>query len=135
THVHTFVGGTGSSGSFVVEDHGAIGTFSYEIILTATDSSGLSADTSVTLPVGSDTDPPTAPTNLAATASTSGVSLNWTPSTDNISVANYRVERCQGAGCSTFTQVATPTGTSYADTSVLPSTSYSYRVAAVDPSG
>ena len=40
THVHTFVGGTGTQGSFVAEDHGAVGTFSYEIILTATDSSG-----------------------------------------------------------------------------------------------
>ena len=40
THVHTFVGGTGSQGSFVAENHGPIGTFSYEIILTATDSSG-----------------------------------------------------------------------------------------------
>ena len=33
THVHTFVGGTGAQGSFVAEDHGPIGTFSYEIIL------------------------------------------------------------------------------------------------------
>ena len=44
THVHTFVGGTGAQGSFVVENHGAIGTFSYEIILTATDSSGLDSE-------------------------------------------------------------------------------------------
>ena len=41
THVHTFVGGTGDQGSFVAEDHGPVGSFSYEIILTATDSSGL----------------------------------------------------------------------------------------------
>ena len=64
THVHTFVGGTGDQGSFVAENHGPIGTFSYEIILTATDSSGLKASTSVNLPVGSDTSPPTAPTGL-----------------------------------------------------------------------
>src|SRR5262249_46144528 len=31
THVHTFVGGSGSSGSFVAENHGPIGTFSYEV--------------------------------------------------------------------------------------------------------
>ena len=31
----------GHQGSFVAENHGSIGTFSYEIILTATDSSGL----------------------------------------------------------------------------------------------
>ena len=45
------------------------------------------------------------------------------------------MERCQGAGCSTFAQVGTPTGTSFADTGVAASTSYSYRVRAVDASG
>ena len=68
THVHTFVGGTGTSGSFVAENHGSIGTFSYELILTATDSSGLQASTSVNIPVVSDDSPPTAPTGLTATA-------------------------------------------------------------------
>jgi chitodextrinase len=135
THVHTVVTATGPSGSFVAEDHGPIGTFSYEIILTATDTSGLSASTSVVLPVGEDSSPPTAPTNLAATASASGISLGWTAATDNIAVANYLVERCQGPGCSDFAQIATPPGTSYTDASLIPSTSYSYRVAAVDPSG
>ena len=47
THVHTFVAGHGFQGSFVAEDHGAIGTFSYEIILEATDSTGLKSTTSV----------------------------------------------------------------------------------------
>jgi glucose/arabinose dehydrogenase/chitodextrinase len=135
THVHTVVTATGPSGSFVAEDHGPIGTFSYEIILTATDTSGLSASTSVVLPVGEDSSPPTAPTNLAATASASGISLGWTAATDNIAVANYLVERCQGPGCSDFAQIATPPGTSYTDASLIPSTRYSYRVAAVDPSG
>ncbi len=67
THVHTFVGGTGDQGSFVAEDHGPIGTFSYEIILEATDSTGLKSTTSVNLPVGSDTSPPSPPTGLTAT--------------------------------------------------------------------
>jgi hypothetical protein len=56
------------SGDFVAEDHGPVGSFSYEIILTATDSSGLKSSTSVTLPVGSDSSPPTAPGGLAAAA-------------------------------------------------------------------
>ena len=135
THVHTAVTATGSSGSFVVEDHGPIGTFSYEIILTATDSTGLSATTSVNLPVGVDSSPPTTPANLTATSSPSGIGLAWTGSTDNIAVSNYRVDRCQGAGCSSYVQIATPTGTSFSDTGLIPSTSYSYRVSAVDPSG
>jgi glucose/arabinose dehydrogenase len=50
THVHPVKTGTGSSGSFVVENHGE-GTFSYEVILTATDSTGLQGTTSILLPV------------------------------------------------------------------------------------
>lgn len=40
SHVHSFLTSTGISGSLLVEDHGP-GTYSYEFILTATDSSGL----------------------------------------------------------------------------------------------
>ena len=47
-------------------------------------------------------------------------------------VTGYRVERCQGAGCTTFVQIATPTGTTFGDTGLLASTNYSYRVKAVD---
>jgi glucose/arabinose dehydrogenase/fibronectin type 3 domain-containing protein len=133
-HIHSFVGGTGATGSFVVDDHGPIGTFAYEVILTATDGSGLHTDTSVLLPVGSDTTAPTAPGSLTASPSGSQVALNWTASTDNILVSGYRVERCQGAGCTNFAQVATPTGTSFADTGLTPNATYRYRVAAVDPS-
>ena len=64
-----------------------------------------------------DTSPPTAPSGLTATASgSSQVNLSWTAATDNVGVTGYRVERCQGAGCTNFTQVATPTGTTYNDT-------------------
>ena len=63
------------------------------------------------------------------------MNLNWTASTDNVSVSGYRVERCQGAGCTNFAQVATPTATAYSDTGLSPSTTYRYRVRAIDPSG
>ena len=43
------------------------------------------------------------------------VNLSWTAATDNVAVTGYRVERCQGAGCSVFTQIATPTGTTSTD--------------------
>ncbi|GAB7007487.1 hypothetical protein JCM18899A_49620 [Nocardioides sp. AN3] len=137
-HVHTFVGGTGSSGSFVAENHGAIGTYSYEIILTATDSSGLSASRSVNLPVIADTVPPSAPAGLIAAASSgfSSIDLGWQASTDDNAVAGYQVERCQGAGCTNFVQLATaPTGTSMTDTGLQPSTTYQYRVRAADVMG
>jgi len=87
-------------------------------------------------PIGggeSDTQAPTTPSSLVATAvSTSQINLSWTASTDNVGVTGYRVERCQGAGCSDFAQIATPTSASYNDTGLSASTSYSYRVRAQD---
>ncbi|GAB3257234.1 fibronectin type III domain-containing protein [Nocardioides dilutus] len=135
THVHTFVAGAGDQGSFVAEDHGSVGTFSYEIILEATDSTGLEATTSVNVPVGSDTSPPSVPTGLAAVAASGQVSLGWTASSDNAAVTGYRVERCQGAGCTDFAQVGTPAGTTFTDTGLAASTLYRFRVRAVDASG
>ena len=61
--------------------------------------------------------------------------MAWGASTDNVGVTGYRVERCQGTGCSNFTQIAAPTGTSFKDTTVSASTSYSYRVRATDAAG
>ena len=85
---------------------------------------------------GGDTTPPTAPTNVVATAnSSSQITVTWTASTDNVGVTGYRVERCQGSGCSTFTQVGTPTASPYVDTGLAASTMYVYRVRATDAAG
>ena len=83
-----------------------------------------------------DTTPPTAPTGLGATASgSSQITLNWTAATDNVGVTGYGLERCQGAACTTFAQIATPSGTTYNDTGLLPSTTYQYQVRATDAAG
>jgi glucose/arabinose dehydrogenase len=80
-----------------------------------------------------DTEPPTAPSGLTATAAGSAsVGLAWTAATDNVGVTQYRIERCQGAGCSVFAEVGTATGTSFTDTNLTPATAYSYRVRARD---
>jgi len=80
-----------------------------------------------------DTTPPSAPTGLTATAASSTqINLAWTASTDNVGVTGYKVERCSGASCSSFAQIATPTTTTFNDTSLTASTSYSYRVRAID---
>jgi len=77
--------------------------------------------------------PPTAPTNLTATAiSISQINLAWTAATDNVAVTNYLVERCQGAGCSNFAQIGTTTGTTFNNTGLAVATAYSYRVRATD---
>ena len=83
-----------------------------------------------------DTAPPSAPTSLTATAaSATQINLIWPAATDNVGVTAYRVERCQGAGCTAFTQIATTTGMTYSNTGLSPSTRYSYRVKAVDAAG
>ncbi|MEQ6902947.1 PQQ-dependent sugar dehydrogenase, partial [Nocardioides sp. YIM 152588] len=136
-HVHQFVTVAGDGGSFVAENHGAIGTYSYEVILTATDSSGLSASSSINLPVVSDTVPPTAPTALTAeAASSSSIVLAWQASTDDNAVAGYQVERCEGTGCTDFVQVpVTSAGTGMTDAGLQASTTYRYRVRAADVMG
>jgi chitodextrinase len=113
---------------------------SYSYRVQATDAAGnLSAFSdvaTVTTPAVPDTTPPSTPTNLAATPiSATQVNLSWTASTDNVGVTGYLLQRCLGSGCTTFSQIAAPSGTTYSDTSVAASTSYSYRVQATDAAG
>src|SRR6185295_9082950 len=57
-----------------------------------------------------DSTAPTAPSNLlATTAGSGGANLTWTASTDNVGVTNYFTERCQGIGCTSFSQLGTST--------------------------
>ncbi|MEU9094965.1 glycoside hydrolase family 6 protein [Streptomyces sp. NPDC087901] len=78
---------------------------------------------------GDDTQAPTAPTGVTATAKTSSsVSLSWTASTDNTGVTGYNVYR---GGV----QVGTSTTTSYTDSGLTASTAYSYTVKAKDAAG
>jgi hypothetical protein len=83
-----------------------------------------------------DTTPPSTPANLSATAiSGTQINLSWSSSTDNVGVTAYRLERCTGSSCSNFSQIATPTGTSYNDIGLSANTTYRYRVRAVDAAG
>jgi hypothetical protein len=66
-------------------------------------------------------------------ASSTQINLAWTASTDDVGVTGYKVARCQGAGCSNFGQIATPTATTFNDSSLAASTSYSYRLRAMPP--
>ncbi len=85
-----------------------------------------------------DTQPPTAPGALLATAiSGTEIDLAWGAATDNVGIAGYRIERCAGAACTTFAEIAAPAnpGTTWADTGLTANTSYSYRVRAFDAAG
>ena len=112
-------------------------SFSYRVRATdaAGNLSGYSNTASATT-AAPDTQAPTAPGSLtAAGASSSQINLGWTASTDNVGVTGYLVERCQGAGCSGFAQIATPTTTAFSDTGLTAGASYSYRVRATDAAG
>lgn len=79
---------------------------------------------------------PTTPIWVSGAApSGTQVNLNWTPSTDSVGVAGYLVERCQGGGCTSFAQIATPTAPGYSDSGLSPLTTYRYRLRSVDTAG
>jgi regulation of enolase protein 1 (concanavalin A-like superfamily) len=113
----------------------------YSLTAVATDAAGgKTTSMAVSVTVGgqtpSDGQPPTTPATLTATAaSTTQINLTWAASTDNVGVNGYRIERCQGASCTTFAQVGTSTTTAYSATGLTASTSYSFRVRAVDAAG
>ncbi len=74
----------------------------------------------------SDTESPTIPENLIATAiSSSQINLSWTASTDNIEIAGYHVYRDR-------VLVGASNNTSYTDTGLTASTTYTYTVLAYD---
>jgi arabinoxylan arabinofuranohydrolase len=78
---------------------------------------------------GGDTQPPSTPGGLSASATTAGsVSLTWEASTDDVGVIGYLVLR----GSSPAVPVGATSGTSFQVTGLTPSTSYDFTVQAVD---
>ena len=121
-------------------DTGLTASTSYSYRVAAVDAANnfgvFSNASSATTQAPPDTTPPSAPGALASSAvSSTQINLSWGAATDDVGVTGYRVERCTGVGCSTFAQIATPAGTSFSDTALTVSTSYSYRVRAVDAAG
>ncbi|QEH32282.1 Chitodextrinase precursor [Aquisphaera giovannonii] len=90
----------------------------------------------VRLPAGyEDTQPPSAPTDLAAGGSPGSVSLSWGAATDNVGVAKYYIYRSTTPGF-------TPSGSNLIGTSAttgfvdyVAAGTYYYRVAAQDAAG
>jgi serine protease len=80
--------------------------------------------------------PPAAPSALGATpASSSVINLSWTDNANDED--GYAIERCQGAGCGDFGQIASlgPGATSYSNTGLAGATTYRYRVRAFKAGG
>lgn len=105
----------------------------YSYAVRAFDAAGnvspLSAPADVVTPPPPDTQPPSAPSALTATARTATrIDLAWTASTDNVGVSTYRVLR-NGA------LLAETADTAHVDASAAPATTYTYVVRAVDAAG
>jgi len=123
----------GSSTTTSYADTGLTASTTYQYQVRAKDAAGnlsaLSAALAVTTNAGTDTQPPTVPTNLAAPSKTAtSVNLTWTASTDNVGVTGYDIYR-DGV------MVGSSTTTSYADTGLTASTTYQYQVRAKDAAG
>lgn len=108
-------------------------TYSYHVIAVdaAGNESAPSSSLSVTTPQTADTQAPTTPGSLSATAVDAGqVDLSWNASTDDTGVDGYYVYRDDAV-------IATlgANATSYADTSVSADTTYVYYVKAFDAAG
>jgi chitodextrinase len=109
---------------------------SYAYVVKARDPNGNTSDASNTANVTTpslDTEDPTPPSNLQATAPASNrVDLTWSAGGDNIGITNYDIYR-NGGG----TPIASVNGTTlaYSDTTASPSTPYSYTVQARDAAG
>jgi C1A family cysteine protease len=79
---------------------------------------------------------PAAPSGLTATAaSSSQINLSWSDGSNDED--GFRIERCQGPGCTSFTQVAiVGTGVkSYSNSGLTANTPYTYRVCAYNSAG
>src|SRR6267143_6651 len=82
---------------------------------------------------------PGAPTGLTATsASSSQINLSWSAPTNNggSAITGYKIERSTDGGSSWSPPVNTgSTATSYSDSGLIPSTTYTYRVSAINSAG
>ena len=83
--------------------------------------------------------PPSSPTGLTAnTVSSSQINLSWsTPSSNGGSpITGYEIERStNGSAFSVLAQNTGNTNTTYSDTGLVPSTTYTYRVSAINSAG
>ena len=82
----------------------------------------------VTVPLLTDVTPPSAPSNLATVATSGSVTLTWDASTDTVGVSTYYVYRND-------VFISSTTASTYIDTAVNPSMTYTYAVTARDTAG
>jgi fibronectin type 3 domain-containing protein len=102
----------------------------HDLVVRASDAAGnASTATASITAANADVTPPTTPTDLRTRSTTTDtVNLVWDAATDDRGVTGYRITR-DGQ------EIWSGAGTSYADPSVQPGTTYLYQVAALDAAG
>lgn len=130
TGYHVYRDGTlvGSPTTTTYDDAGLTPNTTYSYTVSAFDAAANESAQSTALPVTTlaDTSPPSTPTNLHQTGSTtSSISIAWNPSTDNVGVTQYEIYR-------NGSLVRTQAGTSFTDTGLAVFTTYTYTITADD---
>ena len=135
TYVWNFGDGATASGATTSHTYSTSGT--YAARLTVTDNQGATNFTTTTIQVTVNPGTlPAAPTNLVATAiSKTQINLAWTDNSANED--GFKIERCSGASCANFSQIATVSGNikNFSNTGLKRNTTYRYRVRAFNASG
>jgi hypothetical protein len=127
----------GSTTSTTYNDTGLSASTDYSYRVRAQDTASTFGPYSSVASLTTPASIPSLPGNLTATAASSTqINLTWSSSLETGgSISNYVVSRCQGANCTTFSQIGTPTGTAFDDTGLTASTTYTYLVNAIDTNG
>jgi len=81
-----------------------------------------------------DTERPSTPRGLRSSDDPDGIRIRWTPSTDNIGVAEYQIYRST-AGAVGPLLTTIPAAVAWTDTGVVIGTTYTYAIRAVDAAG
>jgi len=104
--------------------------YHYKIITKdASGNAATSLDATLKTTPPPDIEPPSPPLNVLATSlSTSQIQLQWTPSTDNVAVVEYRLYR-------NSVEVGRTTTNTFTDINLLPNTQYAYQLRAFDVAG
>ncbi|MBI5734049.1 MAG: hypothetical protein HY973_03870, partial [Candidatus Kerfeldbacteria bacterium] len=128
---------TSNSQLTTFSDSGLSASTNYSYTVAAYDAAGntssqsSSANATTQAAAAPDTTAPTVPANLSATAvSSSGINLSWSASTDAVGVTGYKIYRNGSLLATSNSQLTT-----FSDTGLAASTSYSYTVAAYDAAG
>jgi YD repeat-containing protein len=130
----------GTTAATTYPDSGLAQNTTYRYRLRAYDAAGNFSSYSeiASSTTAADATPPSVPGTLSVSAASgTQANLTWGASTDSggSNLSGYKVERCQGSGCSGFAQIAVTASTNYPDTTLSSGVTYQYRVRAYDGAG